>query len=140
MSRKQHTWTDDITKQAIVADRIAGVPTQDVARKYNVHINTVCRLVREFKAKAPQTEWAQSFEGWRDRMADKAVTAVEDALEHRGDVYKAGNLGATVLKGLGHLAPDNVNQVAILLRDMPPEMKREMDEGLWRLEKDEDAK
>jgi len=107
---KPYTWTDPKTCQAIFADRSAGLTLQQLADKYNVHPNTVSRIVRKFAKENPQTELAQGLlAGCRDRLEVKAVRAVEDGLDCTENPYRRGNLGVSVLKGLGVFNDDSVH-------------------------------
>ena len=122
---KPYTWTDPKTCQAIFADRSAGLTLQQLADKYNVHPNTVSRIVRKFAKENPQTELAQGLlSGCRDRLEVKAVRAVENGLDCGDNPYKAGNLGVSVLKGLGVFNDDSVHvHVNQLFDSIPPEWR-----------------
>jgi hypothetical protein len=130
---KTYKWTDVHTQKAVLADRVAGLTVAEIGEKYGIHQNTVSRICNKFIKEHPESELAKGIvDGWRDRMAVKAVQAVEGALDDDTDSYKAGNLGATVLRGLGHLEPDQKSQIAIMWANAPQDLRdelREIQEG-----------
>ena len=62
--------------------------------------------------------------GRRDRLEVKAVRAVEDGLDCEDNPYKRGNLGATVLKGLGVFNDESVHlHINQLINSVPEEWR-----------------
>jgi len=104
-------------KTAIIAERLSGVPVAAIAAKYGCERTTVWRICNQ----AQQTQKAVTRD-WRENQVKLAVSAVNAGLKCPDDPYKRGNLGATVLKGLGVYAQDNsVNvNVANWLGSRPP--------------------
>ncbi len=62
--------------------------------------------------------------GCRDRLEVKALKAVENGLDCTDNAYKAGNLGVSVLKGLGVFNDDSVHvHVNQLINSTPEEWR-----------------
>src|SRR5262249_27829914 len=124
---KPYTWTDPKTCQGIFADRSAGLTVQQLADKYNVHPNTVSRILRKFAKENPRTELAQGLlSGCRDRLESKAVRAVEDGLDCAENPYRRGNLGVSVLKGLDVFNDESIHvHMNQLINACPPEWREE---------------
>src|SRR5262249_35240318 len=122
---KPYKWTDIKTQQAIFADRSAGLTVRQLAEKYGVHANTVSSICKKFAKEDPRTELAQGLlSGCRDRLEVKAVKAVESGLDCGDNPYKAGNLGVSVLKGLGVFNDESVNvHINQLFNSVPPEWR-----------------
>lgn len=99
MKRRQ-TITPAIEK-AVIADRMAGLTTIEIGRKYELHRVTVSRIMSRFRHESPQTEFASPAGEYRQRLKAKAIVAVEAGLDDPTNNYKLGNLGAVTLKGLG---------------------------------------
>jgi len=125
MKKPKYRWTDPKTQQAIFADRSAGLTVRQVAEKYGVHPNTVVSICKKFAKEDPRTELAQGLlSGCRDRLEVKAVKAVESGLDCTDSPYKAGNLGVSVLKGLGVFNDESVNvHVNQMFNSVPPEFR-----------------
>src|SRR5262249_33920226 len=122
---KPYKWTDIKTQQAIFADRSAGLTVRQIAEKYGVHANTVSSICKKFAKEDPRTELAQGLlSGCRDRLEVKAVKAVESGLDCSDNPYKAGNLGVSVLKGLGVFNDESFNvHINQLFNSVPPEWR-----------------
>lgn len=60
---------------------------------------------------------------WRELMKDKAVSAVNDALDAKDDLYKRGSLGIQTLKGLGEFEADSGGNLTQIINSIPPDMR-----------------
>lgn len=105
---------DTATKNAIIADRLAGLPNEIVGRKYGLHPVSVSRMFGQFKKlTAPKSEIHQTTENWRDRLKQKSIAAIDAGLDPNPDKYKAGNLGVSVMKGIGEFAGEQMPGISI---------------------------
>jgi len=125
MKTPKYRWTDPKTRQAIFADRSAGLTVRQVAEKYGVHPNIVVSVCKKFAKEDPRTELAQGLlSGCRDRLEVKAVLAVENGLDCTENPYRRGNLGVSVLKGLGVFNDDGVHvHMNQLINSVPAEWR-----------------
>jgi hypothetical protein len=117
-----------LDKQAIIAAYVGGEGPTSIAQRLGVSRQWVSTIVNGFKR---QRAGIEDFDivNYRSRLKRKAVVAVEAGLDCDEDEYKRGNLGATVLKGLGEFSPDQVNQIDVLIANMPADMRAELDRG-----------
>jgi len=98
-----------------------------VARKFEVHPNTVSSLVKSVKRlNNPASSLSKT---WRETVKADAETAVTRGLNATDDPYKAGNLGIKTLVGLGALNGDsqvNVN-IQALVSNVPDTLAKLLD-------------
>ncbi len=98
---------DTATKNAIIADRLAGIPGEMVARKYAVHEASVARIMMQLKKLTDvKSEVHHTTADYRARLKAKSIAAIESGLDPDPDKYKAGNLGVQVMKGIGEFQGD----------------------------------
>ena len=113
-------------KTAIIADKAQGVPTKELAIRYDCSEDTIRSVWREFvqsaakiRSVANETR-AETF----DRLKGKAVVAIEAGLECDRDPYRRGALGVQVMKGIGEFKEDvSGARVAVLINNLPPGWK-----------------
>lgn len=109
--------------------KMNGHTIPSIAERFGITERTVYRYVNLVKEQAKFEDVAKTKP--RELGGDpkqvitrKAFIAVEAGLDCEDDPYKRGNLGATVLKGVGEFQGDttvNVNQV---FANIPPEFKQ----------------
>ena len=105
-------------KRAIVAERAAGMLVRDIAARYRIDPATVWRTCQKVQQ---DTNTPALSTSWRSEARQKAVRSVNRALDDDSDVYKSGNIGVQVLKGLGDFAPDSQQvNVTAMLSSAPP--------------------
>jgi len=93
---------DTATRNAIIADRLNGIPGEVVGRKYGIHEASVARLVSQFRRQTDSKAGIHQTPGdWRNRLKTKSIAAIETGLDSKPDKYKTGNLGVAVMKGIG---------------------------------------
>src|SRR5262249_22669217 len=109
--RRKHSWTNPKTQMAIIADRSAGMSCTAIAEKYGVDKATVSRVCKKFRQEVPQAEMSIDLENWKQQLREKAIAAIDRALDAVFDPYKQGSIAVQVLKGLGDFAPENAVQV-----------------------------
>lgn len=117
-----------------VALRIQGYTNSEIGQRLNLHPVTVCRIFTAMKkleaagvvaqpAKEPPTD-IEVLRDWKQRLTKKSIKALDRGLDDATDNYKAGNLGHTVLKGLGEFQGDSVNvNVQAFIASVPPEWR-----------------
>ena len=114
-------------RQQAVAQVLAGASQVSVAQAYDVHPNSINRLVKSVMHDAPDPASLD----WRKQLAEslpsKSVVAIDRSLDDTEDIHKAANTGLQVLKGLGHLAADSVtNNVTVVMSQinaLPPDIR-----------------
>src|SRR5215813_6861376 len=109
--RRKHSWTNPKTQMAIIADRSAGMSCTAIAEKYGVDKATVSRVCKKFRQEVPRAEMSIDLENWKQRLREKAIAGLDDALDADFDPYKRGSIAVQVLKGLGDFAAENAVQV-----------------------------
>lgn len=105
-------------KQTVCLMSGQGATPADIALKLGRSIVTIQRTIATAQAEARRVGI-----DWKSIMKDKAVLAVNDALDHREDLYKRGGLGIQALKGLGELEADQSMNLTAILSSVPPDMR-----------------
>lgn len=123
--RKTSRRLSETEKRAIVSLVATGVQINEAAQRFNLNRNTVSRLCKGVR------EVANSglSRDWRTKQVPMAVDAVNAALQDRTDVYKAGTIGVTVLKGLGEYKDEsnqagNLNVFVTQINALPEHLKQ----------------
>lgn len=114
-------------RQQAVAQVLAGATQASVAQAYDVHPNSINRLVKSVMDGAADPAKLD----WRKRLSEtlptKAVDAIERSVDDIEDVHKAASTGLSVLKGLGHLAGEgnatNVNVLVATINSLPADIR-----------------
>jgi transposase len=107
----------ELQKQAIIADRVAGLTVRAIAKKYGKSSVTIWRICKPLKELAGSA----LSESWRTEAQKLAQSAVNAGLSSKKDPYKQGSLGIATLKGLGLLETDQVSlNVQSLVTNVPP--------------------
>ncbi len=109
VTRSPFTPLTDMQRQAIAAAIGAGLNQTQVAEQFGVCRMTVWRIVRDLRRATRELNG-----DWRTGQTQKAVMAVNRALESQEDVYKAGTIGVAALKGLGVYAAETTNNVTVV--------------------------
>src|SRR5262249_30396873 len=121
--RRKHSWTNPKTQMAIIADRSAGMSCTAIAEKYGVDKATVSRVCKKFRQEVPQAEMSIDLENWKQRLREKAIAGIDDALDADFDPYKRGSIAVQVLKGLGDFSAENAVQVNHFdINNIPPDL------------------
>lgn len=113
-------------QQAILADRAIGLSRDVCAEKYGVHVRTVDRIFKAFKAAKEKTnpELGESKEVIVNQFRRKAVKAVNAGLDCTKDAYRRAGIGVKVMEGIGDFKS---NEVTInnfnLVANTPAEMR-----------------
>lgn len=119
-SRKGKAHVSDGERQAILALRAQRLSVREIADRIGRGVRTVEQCIKRAKEQAGLL----TDTDWREEMALNSIDAINSALRSRKDVYKAGNLGKDVMKGLGEFAQDgtqvHINQ---LMASVPPEFR-----------------
>jgi len=93
---------DTATKNAIIADRLSGIPGEVVGRKYGIHEASVARMMKRFREQTDSKAAVNQTPGdYRSRLRQKSIVAIDAGLDPNPNKYKAGNLGVAVMKGIG---------------------------------------
>jgi len=102
-------------QMALVAAVAAGMSQAQAAKEFGVHRNTVsnlCGTVRKVDKDANPLR-----EGFKPRLIQKAVKALEAGLDCPDDPYKRANAGVKTLEGLGvfsqRVETDSVQHITI---------------------------
>lgn len=114
--------TTPAQQRAIVAELAQNVPKAEIARRYNVCVDTIERVWRRTLRENPQSPLADPATGYRQTLERKAVTSVERGLDDSSDSYKSANIGVQVLKGLGVFAGDQQGAINVSLASVPAEL------------------
>jgi hypothetical protein len=80
--------------------------------------STIVSLLRRTEAEARKVGI-----DWKEIQKQKAVSAVNDALDHKEDLYKRGTIGISALKGLGEYEKDSVGSITAILGAIPANMR-----------------
>ncbi len=107
------------TKQAICADAVAGLRVKEIAERHHVHRVTVSKVLARFRREVPNNILADPEGDFKTRLKTKAIVAVESGLDDLTDSYKRGNLGVSVLKGVGVFQDEQPRGVYIQLGTVP---------------------
>ena len=78
----------------------------EIAAKYSVHEITVSKIYGKFRKGAPEAEISRGLAGYRDRIKEKSVVAIEAGLDDPVNSYKRAGIGVQVMKGIGEFVPD----------------------------------
>ena len=94
-----------------------GMSAAEIAVKVSRSMTTVTKILQtsEIAAKEIGLDWKQI-------QKEKAVLAVNDALDHKVDLYKRGTIGIAALKGLGEYEKDT-GSIQAFIASIPPDMK-----------------
>lgn len=95
-----------------------GMTPVEIAVKFGRKVETIKRHLAEAEVEAKKVGI-----NWKEIMRDKAIPAVNDALDCKDDIYKRGVLGKDVLKGLGHFEQDGNLTVNAVIDSIPPAMR-----------------
>ena len=99
-------------QQGVVADRSAGLKEREVAEKWGIGIRAVSRVWSRFNKTLAKVENQELLKDGKEvmhiRFRKKPVSAVEDALDCRDNLYKRGDLGEKILVGTGDLRSGGV--------------------------------
>jgi len=122
-TKRNYSWTDPKTRMAIIADRSAGLSCTAIAEKYGVDKATVSRVCSKFRQEVPKAELSIDLENWKQQLREKAIAAIDAALDAAFDPYKRGSIAVQVLKGLGDFAAENAVQVNHFdINNIPPDL------------------
>ena len=121
---------DTATKNAIIADRLSGIPGEVVGRKYGIHEASVARLVSQFRRQTDsKAELLQTAGDYRSRLKQRSIAAIDAGLDPSPDKYKAGNLGVSVMKGIGEF--QEVSMVGVMVALNEPAGWKSTYRGQW---------
>lgn len=96
-----------------------GSTPAEIALKLGRALGTIQRTIAFAEAEAKKVGI-----DWKSVMKDKAVVAVNDALDAKEDLYKRGTLGMQALKGLGELENDGgAGNLTAIFNSVPPDMR-----------------
>ena len=103
-------------KLAIVTARAAGVPVNELAKRYRVSRQTISAVLGKLKD-GKHADAKEEFDAtvYRSKLCRKAYVAVEAGLDCEKDPYKRANVGTTTLKGLGEFEADTSQNVNLIL-------------------------
>lgn len=108
-TQSAHTFLNATQKQALIAAVAAGMSQRDAAAHFNVHRNTVTKLMKSVKDyDSPANPLNKD---WKSRARTAAQQAVMDGLQQRKDVVSAAHVGLKVLYGMGDLSTSVQHQV-----------------------------
>ena len=125
----------EATKEAVIAQRAAGISNVDIARTFNWQPVTTSRIWSAGKA-AVEHEKAQEAESVADftvRLRERAISSVLDGLQPREelvaqgcdasdfDLYKRAALGFKVLEGVGEFRSTQINEHIHRFEQLPPD-------------------
>jgi AcrR family transcriptional regulator len=114
--------TSEAERQAIIAERLAGVSVNDIAKRYGINPATVWRICKKTQETA-----AKLADDWRSKMRHKAIRGVNAGLDATDDPYKRAGIGVQVLKGLGDFRGDTDLNVVTLVSSSPAGLERVID-------------
>ena len=120
-------WPSEQTKIAIFSDYTLNPSPAVVAKKYGLNPATISRIVKKMREAPIQPAIFQDSKTWKEKAVNLCQDRFLDAVRCDDDVYKAGTLAATGLKGLGVFQPDNVTQINNLYASMPEDWRAEYD-------------
>ena len=95
-----------------------------VAKRFNVHPNTVNRLLKSVR-NTPQSGLSSA---WREKLTNelpaKSVNAIELSILDTVDVHKAASTAIAHLKGIGALQGDQatINVMVNAISSLPPDL------------------
>lgn len=124
IARKECKRLTPAERNQVLAKRLSGKPLDDIAAEYDIDRVTVWRICKDL-----QQAMEEVHQDYRKSQALLALSAVNKGLVCEDDPYKAMEGGIKVLKGLGLYAPDQQNQIAILLNNMPQDMRADLENG-----------
>src|SRR5215471_15872802 len=113
----------ELDKKAIIAAYAGGEGPTSIALRLGFSRQWVSTIVNEFKRQRAGIDDIDVV-NYRSRLKRKSIVAIESGLDCGDDPYKRGNLGATVMKGIGEFGPDQVNHIDLLVQNMPEEFKK----------------
>lgn len=110
-------------RTAIVAEVASGKTNAQVAKDFNVHVNTVSILVNRIRKAVPQMNGPAQ---WRERVVLKSQDAIDAGVDCNDDPYKRGTLAVAVMRGLGEFAGDHqVNVFVNAVGSLPADLRSE---------------
>ena len=73
---------DTATKNAIIADRLSGIPGEVVGRKYGIHEASVARMMKRFREQTDSKAAVNQTPGdYRSRLRQKSIVAIDAGLD-----------------------------------------------------------
>jgi hypothetical protein len=103
------------TKQAICADRVAGMKVNEIAERHQVHRVTVSKVLARFRREAPNSVLAGPEGNYRERLKGKSIRV----LDCGEDQYKRGGIAVQVMKGIGEVTDSLLVGVQVSLNEPP---------------------
>lgn len=116
----------DTRKQAIIADKLAGLSASAIAAKHRVHIATISRIWCKFRKAEPLTaERKGSIEERKASLISPSFDAISRGLadQSTSGLHKAATLAVSVLKGVGVFQPDQQTSISLLASSVPAEWR-----------------
>lgn len=114
----------EATKQAVIADCIAGIRQSDIAKRHKIHAVTVSKWWNRFKSLKPQgIDSGSPIEHQKQGLVTPAFEAVKAGLECTKNAYQRANIGVQVLKGLQIFAPDQATSIQVLASGIPTDWR-----------------
>jgi hypothetical protein len=123
MPAKNTTKLTEVQKQTIAVLRTQGMSNHAIAAKLGLHHITVSKAYSEFRREAAGAIDTIGND-WRTDMKIRAIRAVKRGLADQSDNFKAGNLGAQALRGLGEFEqPTTAVNIQAIINSVPPDMR-----------------
>lgn len=93
-------------RRAIVAEVLNGRTQAEVAKAFNVNINTVATLVKSVK-NVPESSLSPAWRERFEKLPELCVDAIERSVKDTKDLHSAARTAQTHMKGVGIYQPDN---------------------------------
>ncbi len=128
ISRSSQRRLSEPEKREIVAAIASGDSQVAVAQRFNVHINTINRLIVSVRRGVKDSVLSAST--WRSRLTDTlpthSVDAIERSVKDLADPHKAASTAIAHLKGIGALQSESNQQVNVFfsqINNLPDDVK-----------------